>query len=878
MTANPRLATLEQLVDSFSTRGDSVALSAFGPEEVETLGYGALHLEILRFAGALQQRGIGPGQMVVLWAPNSPAWVVAYFGILSCGATVIPLDNQTTIERAAAVAEHSDAALVVTAVVHAAALGKVSSGGVAYVLLDGDSSDTRHWKQLPDGSLRPPDADPERIASLLYTSGTTGTPKAVPLTHGNLAANVSALLDAKLLVADDVVLVPLPFHHVYPFTVGLLTVLATGARVVLPGGISGPEITRAASESAATALIAVPRLCTAIWEGIDRGVRGRGKRAQMLFGILLAISSGLRRYTGIALGRLLFRSLHDKVGSHLRTVGCGGAQLDRKLARRLEALGWTVLTGYGLTETSPVLTFNQHKRRKLGTEGIPLPGVELRCLRHPDYEHGEIIARGPNVFSGYWRNPEETRKAFTDDGWFKTGDLGWLDRRGYLHIAGRSKEVIVLPDGKNVFPDEIEEEFATSTLLDEIAVLEHDSRLHALVVPNDQAVRDRGAHRIEELLKEEIAEVSLRLPPYQRLSDYRITRTPLPRTPLGKLRRHLLADAYAEAATRKIEAQTATLSDEDRKLIDSAPVADVWAWFKARYSDRSLTLETSPQLDLNIDSLEWVTLTLELERQFNVSLNGDAVSRIVTIRDFLREVQSAPAPSADSRGEARVVQVQRQGPLLRLLGSLLLATNRGLLSTMFRIETVGLENLPPRDATFVIAPNHVSYLDPLAVAAALPRAYLENVFWAGWAGKMYSGPIITLISRATRVFPVEPDRDPSGALALGLSVLEQKRILVWFPEGRRSYDGELQRFQAGIGRLLIDGDAHAVPAAILGAFEAWPRNQRYPRRGHVTVVFGRPMNGPEMIAAGRGDNDAERIADALQSAVASLLAKMQNTR
>jgi long-chain acyl-CoA synthetase len=143
---------------------------------------------------------------------------------------------------------------------------------------------------------------------------------------------------------------------------------------------------------------------------------------------------------------------------------------------------------------------------------------------------------------------------------------------------------------------------------------------------------------------------------------------------------------------------------------------------------------------------------------------------------------------------------------------------------------------------------------------------------------MYSGPIITLISRATRVFPVEPDRDPSGALALGLSVLEQKRILVWFPEGRRSYDGELQRFQAGIGRLLIDGDAHAVPTAILGAFEAWPRNQRYPRRGHVTVVFGRPMNGPEMIAAGRGDNDAERIADALQSAVASLLAKMQNTR
>jgi long-chain acyl-CoA synthetase len=216
--------------------------------------------------------------------------------------------------------------------------------------------------------------------------------------------------------------------------------------------------------------------------------------------------------------------------------------------------------------------------------------------------------------------------------------------------------------------------------------------------------------------------------------------------------------------------------------------------------------------------------------------------------------------------------------LLRLLGALLFAINRGLLRAMFRIETAGLENLPPRDATFVIAPNHVSYLDPIAVAAALPSAHLENVFWAGWAGKMHAGPMIRLISRATRVFPVEPDRDPSGAIALGLSVLEHKRILVWFPEGRRSYDGELQRFQAGIGRLLTDSAASAVPTAILGAFEAWPRNQRYPRRGRVKVIFGRPMNGPEMIAAGRGDNDAERIADALQSAVASLLTNRQNTR
>ena len=873
MTATPRLGALDQLVESFAARRGNPAVVAFGPHGSATQDYGVLHDESRRVASGLLERGLGVGDMVLLWAPNSAAWVAAYFGIVGCGATAVPLDHQTTVERAVAVLKHSGAKLAFTVAAHAAALERAVDGAqIPCLLLDGDESDARSWRSLKPSSRRAPPPDAARVASLLYTSGTTGVPKAVPLTHGNLAANVSALRDAKLIEAADVVLVPLPFHHVYPFTVGLLTVLATGACVVLPSGISGPEITRAATEAGATALIAVPRLCTAIWEGVERGVKSRGKRAERLFHLLLALSRGLRRATGIKVGKLLFKPLHDKVGAQLRTLGCGGAQLDGKLARNLEGLGWTVLTGYGLTETSPVLTFNQHKRHKLGTEGMALPGVELKSFAHPDFEHGEIMARGPNVFSGYWKNPDETRRAFTEDGWFKTGDLGWIDKRGYLHIAGRSKEVIVLPDGKNVFPDEVEDEFAESALIAEIAVLDRDGRLHALVVPDDHAIRERGAHRAEELIKEEIAAVSLRLPPYQRLSDYRITRVPLPRTPLGKLKRHQLAEAYTQATTREVAPQAATLSDEDRALLESEPVAKVWSWLTARYADRPLTLDTSPQLDLNIDSIEWVTLTLELEREFNVSLDGDAVSRIVTVRDLLREVQTAPAPGPRSARE--LPAIKPPNAWWRAAGALLFAVNSLFVRSRFRFETIGVETLPPPDASFVIAPNHVSYLDPLAIAAALPRDYLPNVHWAGWAGKMYGGPLMRFVSRSTRVFPVEPDRDPSSALALGRSVLEQRRILVWFPEGRRSLDGKLQRFQAGVGLMLDDDDVGAVPAAVIGAFEAWPRDRRFPLAGGaVKVVFGRPMRRAELLAAGRGASDAERIADALEAAVASLIAQ-----
>ena len=868
-------ATLEELADSFAARADTPAVVTFDAAGATTLSYRELDAEIHRGAAALAAAGIETGSIVAIWAPNSPAWITAYFAALLCGATVIPLDNQMTVERAGYILDHSGAALLLTATSHVAELERSEAPGRApLALLDGDRSDPRYW-QSRIASSEPPRAaaDPERIASLLYTSGTTGTPKAVPLTHANLAANVTALLAADLIDAEDRVLIPLPFHHAYPFTVGLLTALATGARVILPAGVSGPEITRAASEAGATAMIAVPRLCTALWSAIESGVKSRGKLAQRLFALLLALSTRIKRATGLAIGKVLFRALHRRVGGRLRTLGCGGAQLDRALALKLEGLGWTVLTGYGLTETSPVLTFNQHRRRRLGSEGRALPGIELKIEPREDQPHGEILARGPSVFSGYWNNPEETGKAFDAEGWFRTGDLGWIDKRGFLHIAGRSKEVIVLPDGKNIFPDEIEEAYLGSALIKEIAILETDGALVALVVPEDERLRERGAHRVEELLKEEMAEIAMKLPPYQRVSDYRLTRAALPRTPLGKLKRHELSALYEQAAARSRAVAPAELDDADRALLESDRTRPVWEWLESRYPDHELGLDTSPQLELRIDSLEWVSLSIEIERNFHVSLSGEAISRIVTLRDLLREIERAPAAEQGGGAPTPLPALEEPGWLLRVSGSLLYLIDRLLVRSFFRLETIGADRLPAAGASFMIVPNHSSYLDPLAIAAALPRAHLANLFWAGWTGKMFAGPVSRFVSRATRVFPVEPDRDPTGAIGLGRAVLERAGTLVWFPEGRRSYTGALDRFQPGIGLLLEHGDVPAVPTALIGSYEAWPRNRRWPRPARVRVVFGVPLTRAQLVASGNGGSDAEKIADALHSAVAALLAE-----
>lgn len=915
--------TVRDLVATFPERGGAPAIIAFGSGSADTLSYDALSREIRRVAAGFKARGIGPGDTVLLWAPNSPAWVAVWFGIVESGAAAIPADNLYRADEIASILNHRGAKLVVTTASHMTELSETDAGAeVEFVLLDGEDSDPRSLSSLVEhavgATLRgnsgareggPPsggdhsaggqDALPSgmddtsgaegsvpfgegdvpgtkagEVASLLYTSGTTGTPKAVPLTHGNLASNVNALLRARLIRASDRVAVPLPFHHTYPFTVGLLTVLGSGAVVVLPSGVSGPELTRATTEARATALLAVPALCAALCSAIEARVAGRGKRAARIFAVLMRVSMAVRRATGLRLGKLFFRPLHKAVGAHLSMLGCGGAKLDGELAHTLEGLGWTVLTGYGLTETSPVVTFNHRRKRRIGTEGRPLPGVDLRIEPVAGQAHGEILVRGPNVFAGYWNNPEATRAVFTDDGWFRTGDLGWCDAGGFLHIAGRNKEVIVLPDGKNVFPDEVEAVYVTSPLLSEIAVLEIEGELVALAVPDEEEMRQRGALREAQLVRDDIERLSMSLPAYKRIGDYRLTREALPRTALGKLKRHLLGEMYAGANERKRAPASAPLSDADTRLIESGITGDIWRWLVERYPDETLSLDMSPQLDLKVDSLEWVTMTLEIERRFGIVLTGDAVAQILTLQDLLEQIRTAPAAPVRPAGEpeSALPVVERPNAFVRALGHMLFAVPGLLMRTMFRLRVRGREGLPDDGLPCVVAPNHVSFLDPPAIAAALPQRLLRDTHWAAWVGIMFAGPLRRLVSRATRVFAVDPDQDLAGAIRMGRALLGAGQSLVWFPEGRRSHTGELQNFRQGIGVMLeAVPDALVVPTAIAGAYEAWPRHRSLPRPGRVTVVFGRALSVAELSRRGSGDTDAERIASALQQEVARLL-------
>lgn len=880
-------ATLGDVISGLDAHGKRTALIDFQGGQGAPLDYAALAERIGRKALCLRALGIDRGSCVALWAPNGAEWVIAYFGAIRAGATVVPIDQQSMPTTAAEILAHAAPALLLTTAAHRGelrALGReLKTLGVDPGADEGPQSE---WP-APAADLQLPSLEPDDVAALLYTSGTTGKPKAVPLTHRNLASNAAALSVQRLIRADDRVLLPLPLHHTYPFTVGLVTALLKGAAVVFPAGISGPEITGAARTAEATALLAVPRLCEALWDSVRAAVEQRGERAKKLFYRLLGLSIAVRRATGARIGKRLFKPVHERLGKGLDLIGCGGAKLDPELAWRLEGLGWTVLTGYGLTETSPVLTFNDRSHARLGTEGRALPGVELdiRPVQGGEAEResdapvkrgrveGEIVARGPTVFSGYRGNPEATADAFTSDGFFRTGDLGWLDRKGFLRIVGRSKELLVLADGKKVFPEALEKMYAGSKLLREVAILEDGGRLVALIVADERAIRERGTIRQATLLREELEEVGARLSPHQRLTAFRVSRSPLPRTQLGKLRRHLLPALYKQAASAEAKPASTEISAEDAKLLASERARAAWQWLVARYPDKQVTLDTSPQLELQIDSLEWVTLTTEIEQRFRVSLTGEAVSRILTLRDLIREIDTAPLVS-EGTPPASVAEVKLPGLPMRLVGAAIFGLVRPLMRLLFGVKVAGVQNVAG-DMPLVIAPNHASYLDPLALAAALPWRRLRRTYWAGWVGVLYKGPITRFLSRATQVMPVDPDRDLAAAIGTARALLQQGYSIVWFPEGRRSPTGEVGPFFGGIGQLLLDTDATALPTAILGTFEALPKQRRWPRLVPLGVTFGAPLQLREPRADSRA---ALNVSGRLERAVRALVTGKPGTQ
>jgi len=870
------LVTLQSLLERLRDSGNAPALISVGKDTVETRYCSTVADEVERLACGMLAAGLQQREAVGLYAEGGPDWIIAFLAIVAAGAIAVPFDIELKGNALAGPVRDSGCRRIFVSARRAGDLQTLGiDTDIQLYLLGGETPRTDlpvpTWRDLATVARRPlpvPAAGDQ--AALFYTSGTTGIPKGVPLTHANLVANINALVSEHLVKPGDRVLLPLPPHHVYPLVVGILAPLASGAGIVFPAGISGPQIVDALHRGDASVLIGVPRLYSAMLGAIEARIRGQRRSAGValdaLFALLDRVPDGVRRI----LGKFLFGRVRRAIGPRLRLLASGGAHLDAAIWRALERFGWTVLTGYGLTETAPILAFNPVSASKIGSAGKAIKNVELRIAAPGADGVGEIEARGPGVFSGYRNRPAETKAAFTQDGWFRTGDLGRIDDDGYLYVVGRSKELIVLADGKNVFPETIEAVYAASPLIREIAVLERGGAPVGLIVPDLDEMRKRGAESAVQLVRDEIRDYSPLLPPYERLAAHVLTRAPLPRTAIGKLKRHQLAGLFESAGAGTV-GQEDKMTQEDRTLLDAPRAGDVWDWLKQRFHGRPLSLDISPQLDLGVDSLGWTGLSLEIQDRFDVSLSEDQIARIVTLRDLIREVNDAAAiPSTTDELTAKEAKyLAPPGPMQRLFGAALYVIFRLFMRLFFRLRITGSQFVP-ESGPFIIAPNHASWLDPIAIAASLSFAQIRQTRFAGWAGLMFGSAAARAFSWAAGVFPVNPDRAAASSLALARAVLDRNGILVWFPEGRRTTTGSLLSFQPGIGVLLEGSTVPVIPAYITGTFEAAPTGRKIPRLTPLEVRFGAPRSGNELMKAGEGDKPHRRIANALHDAVSDL--------
>jgi long-chain acyl-CoA synthetase len=883
------LATLHDLIDGLAAFGEQPALIAYMGEERQEWSYGRLARMVRRLAHGLVAAGLEPGQAVALFAPDRPEWIVAALAAVRAGGLATPLDAQFADEGLAHALRDSDARLIFTASDRMERIARLRPG-IRLVSLDAPEAHPAGWRSwLRTEAGRLPTGRPEDLATLFYTSGTTGPPKGVPLSHANLGFQVSSLVPIGLVGPLDRVCLPLPLHHVYSFVMGLLTPLALGLPVILPQALTGPRILRALRAGDATVLVGVPRLYSALLSAIEARVAARGRARATAFRLALALSIWARRRLGLRLGKRLLRGVHAQLAPTLRLVTSGGAALEPAVAWRLVGLGWQLASGYGLTETSPLLALNLPGSPRPDSAGRPIPGVRLRIepVQAGAPGEGEIQARGSGIFGGYLNLPAKTREAFTPDGWFRTGDLGFVDAEGFLYITGRVDEMLVTAGGENVHPENVEAVFLRHPFIREFALLQRDGRLVGLALPELGKIREAGHTDVAGAIREAVAAVNPRLPSYQRVLDVTITRDPLPRTRLGKLRRPGLPGAYDGArALERGEAPppgpiaVADMAEADRALLEHAGARAAWQWLALRYRDRHLTMDVSPALDLGVDSLEWLGLTLEIERRAGIELDEAAIARIGTVRDLLREVATAPPRGEAAPGvpwdEPEQVLSPAQARWLSGLGPGLTLVSRGLFTLtswlmrgLFRLRVVGLEALP--EGPYVLVANHVSVLDPLALSVALGWRRLACTYWGGWTGLAFRDPLMRALSRLWRVLPIEPERGFASSLALGAAVLKRGDSLAWFPEGERSITGALLPFRPGIGLLLDRFSRPIVPVDIRGTFEALPRGRRWPRRCPVTVVFGAPLDPRRLADADASpEESARRIARALQAAVAGL--------
>ena len=853
----------------------------------------------------LRRGGLNKGDRVVLYSENQPEWGISYLGAVSVGLVVVPLDSQTSRREVWSVARFTEARAILAS---EACFAGFSSGDLEenelaespikllnvnqfcmpFSLGERPSSTGALASPDPNGApLEPVVVGPDDLASILFTTGTAVDPKGAMHTHRNFLDNLLGVNQYLPIYETDNLLSVLPLYHALEFTCGFLMAIYGGATVTYVRSLKPRVILETMRETGTTCMLGVPTLYALIQGDIERRVSRTSRSAlkSNLMATSKQLSRSVERRLGKNIGRQLFSRVHKEFGRRIRVLVSGGSALGEQLYDDFKVLGMPIYEGYGLTETAPVLTVNPFKKSRRASAGKPLSDVELR-ISHPDKNGiGEIIVRTPSLMVGYYKNPTATTRAI-EDGWFHTGDLGWVDEDGYLYVTGRIKDVIVTGAGKNVYPADLEAIYKEIPSIQEICILGIKNDLtedvHAVLGSKGEAFSQTEKEEQKKIVHRQIQEVAKEVPTYQRLQYLHFWPEPLPLKDSGEVDR--------EAVRRKLLDQLAAArwqrsATQDRSSGQKAGQEEVLEELSrlATVPVEGIRQESNLYSDLGLDSLKAIELLLFLERKFEISIPDAQASAIQSVGDLLGVLRSRipqREPSENSRRKPQLrsaLPYSQRSPLNRCLLGLSFCSLRLLYKTYFGLQLHSPERLPQGTA-YILAANHSSHLDTGAVISALSTSLgikeAQKLHVVGATDYFFDKVIKRwLFTTLLNVVPIEREETSLAGLRMIRQILSSGEPVLIFPEGTRSRTGRMQRFRPGLGLIAYELNVPIVPVYIDGTFQALPVGKALPAPRQVKVTFGAPIHIEAYRSDGEhisGDALYRRITADVRNAIARL--------
>jgi long-chain acyl-CoA synthetase len=812
----------------------------------ESLTYGEVLEMAHGFARELESRGIAKGDRVMLWGQNTAEWVAVFFGCALRGVIVVPMDDGSAVDFAMRVLQRVSVKLLVISQRH---LHECAGANLAIAIFNLESLTQNSETSAPAkvGLGR------NDILQIVFTSGTTAEPKGVVITHGNVLANIAPLeqemrgyLKYERFVHPLRFLNLLPLSHVFGQFLGMFLPPLLGGTVIFQEELKPSEVLNTIRRERASVLVTVPRVLQSLKQKLERDLDDGGQ------------ADAFRRRFRSAEGQHFlrrwwtFRAIRRQFGWKFWAFISGGAALDSATEVFWDRLGYAVIQGYGLTETTSLISVNHPFRLGKGSIGKVLPGREVKLA-----EDGEILVRGSGVTSGYW-NEHGPQKVSDTKGWYRTGDIGALDEAGNLYFKGRKKEVIVTPAGTNVYPEDLEAALRPQSEVKDCVVvgIERGGNAEpcAVVILRGDANLEQAVQRANQSLAE-----------YQRMRLWvEWPEEDFPRTNTQKPRRNVIR-----------EVARARLLEEHAEMRTNRPLADLIARVTGRPSAIALRQEASLDADLGLSSLDRVELLNTLEDRYQLDLSETRFSAVQTVGDLERLLRGDAAPAL----KYHYPNWALRWPVtwLRTLTHYLLMRPAILLLGWPRVE--GREHLRGVKGPLLVVSNHVGDVDPGFILTALPARFRHRLATAtggetlealrtprperGLFASSYDRVRWTLGVALLNLFPLPREAGFRRSFAYAGEAVDRGYSVLVFPEGRHTTDGRMNPFRAGIGLLAANLGIPVLPMRIDALFEVKQAGKKFAKPYTISVRIGNPIKFPP-------EADPQQIAAELQKAVAAL--------